>query len=100
MKQVKENTKGIYNVFIGYKTGKYSKEVTAYDDPNHGDYYKKQTSKNTYIGSYAGEQNTIGRNHVFIGYQAGKGNKKSGQSAIGGQSNTFIGSDSGKANRG
>ena len=96
----KENTKGIYNVFIGYKTGKNSKEVTAYDDPNHGDYYKKQTSKNTYIGSYAGEQNTIGRNHVFIGYRAGQGIKQATQSAIGGQSNTFIGSDSGKANRG
>ena len=88
------NIKGIYNVFIGYKTGKYSKEVTAYTD------YRQEASKNTYIGSYAGEQNAIGRNHVFIGYQAGKGNKKAGQSAIGGQSNTFIGSDSGIASRG
>ena len=35
-----------------------------------------------------------------MGYQAGKGNKKAGQSAIGGQSNTFIGSDSGIASRG
>ncbi len=89
-----QNTKGKYNVFIGYKTGKYSKEVTAYTD------YRQEASKNTYIGSYAGEQNAIGRNHVFIGYQAGKGNKKSGQSSIGGQSNTFIGSDSGIASRG
>ena len=89
----KENTKGIYNVFLGYQAGKDAKEVTAYDDPNHRDYYKKQASKNTYIGSHAGRNNTTGRNHVFVGYQAG-------ESSNGGQGNTFIGSDSGRKSTG
>ena len=85
-----DTIKGVENVFLGFNSGKDNKEVNVFRDTVD---WKREASRNTYVGAFAGEKNSKGRNHVFIGYRAGFNSE-------GGQSNTFIGSNAGFANRG
>ena len=71
--QVKKNTTGNYNTYIGANSGQIGR--TASNNTFMGYFTGFQNSigsQNTSIGTRAGEQNTTGNNNIFLGFEAGK----------------------------
>ena len=83
------DTKGEYNVAIGFKAG-----------------YESSGNNNVFVGHASGSSNGTGQNNVFMGYGAGKGGESnvslgaSAGSLAMGNKNTFIGWGAGASNEG